>query len=121
MIILSMLPSSSNTLLGSYWPLTTPYATLISTNPICNRTGMNNIIERMHGSFREREKVMRGIKTVETPIFEGNRIYYNFIRPHEGLDGKTPAEVAGIGVAGEYKWVGLLRSSIDHSPKKEKL
>jgi putative transposase len=74
-------------------------------------TGMNNVIERMHGSFREREKVMRGIKTMETPIFDGNRIYYNFIRPHQALDGKTPAELAGIGVSGENKWEELLRRS----------
>jgi putative transposase len=40
---------------------------------------------------------------METPIFEGNRIYYNFIRGHEGLDGKTPAEAAGVGVEGDNK------------------
>lgn len=74
-------------------------------------TGMNNIIERMHGSFREREKVMRGVKSMETPIFEGNRIYYNFVRPHEGLDGKTPAEAAGIGLCERNKWHELLRRS----------
>jgi hypothetical protein len=27
---------------------------------------------------------------------DGMRIYYDFIRPHEGLDGKTPAEACGI-------------------------
>ncbi len=58
------------------------------------QSGMNNVIERMHGSFREREKVMRGIKSMETPIFLGNQIYYNFIRPHEALEGRTPAEIA---------------------------
>jgi len=35
---------------------------------------------------------------MNTLIFEGNRIYYNFVRPHQALDGKTPAEVAGVGV-----------------------
>lgn len=28
----------------------------------------NNIIERLHGTKREREKVMRGLKKEETPI-----------------------------------------------------
>lgn len=61
-------------------------------------SGMNNSIERMHGSIRERETVMRGLKSMETPFIERNRIYYNFIRPHMGLEGETPAEAAGIGV-----------------------
>ncbi|VVB63866.1 DDE domain protein [uncultured archaeon] len=33
-------------------------------------SGMNNSIERMHGSIREREKVMRGLKSMETPFVE---------------------------------------------------
>lgn len=77
------------------------------------QSGLNNSIERMHGTFREREKVMRGIKTMETPIFPGNKIYYNFIRPHSALGGKTPAEAAGIGVDGENKWMGLLKRSLE--------
>jgi len=28
----------------------------------------NNLIERLHGTRRDREKVMRGLKTEETPI-----------------------------------------------------
>ncbi len=77
------------------------------------QSGLNNSIERMHGSIREREKVMRGIKSVETPIFKGNQIYMNFVRPHSALGGKTPAEAAGIGVDGENKWMELLRKSVE--------
>ncbi len=29
-------------------------------------------------------------------IMDGQRIYYNFIRPHMALNGKTPAECAEI-------------------------
>ena len=75
---------------------------------------LNNVLERMHGSIREREKVIRGIKIDETPIIPMNQIYYNFIRPHMGLDGSTPAEAAGVGVKGENKWVGFLNRSIQH-------
>jgi len=55
---------------------------------------------------------MRGIKVDDTPIIPMNRIYYNFIRPHSALDGKTPAEAAGVGIDGENKWRGLLDKSI---------
>lgn len=29
-------------------------------------------------------------------LLDGNRLYYNFLRPHVGLGGLTPAENAGI-------------------------
>ncbi len=41
----------------------------------------NNIIERLHGTKRTREKVMRGLKTDETPIVPMQGIYYNYVRP----------------------------------------
>jgi hypothetical protein len=52
----------------------------------------------MHGSIREREKVMRGIKVDDTSIPPMNIIYYSFIGPHQGRKGRSPAEAAGIGV-----------------------
>ena len=73
---------------------------------------LNNVLERMHGTIREREKVMRGLKEDDTPIIPMNQIYYNFIRPHMGIDGATPAEAAGVGIAGENKWIELLKRSI---------
>jgi len=73
---------------------------------------LNNVLERMHGSIREREKVMRGMKVDDTPIIPMNQIYYNFIRPHQALDGMTPAEAAGVGVNGENKWMELLKRSV---------
>lgn len=58
----------------------------------------NNIVERLNGTVRERLKVMRGLdhdKSAER-MMEANRIYYNYLRPHQALEGKTPAEKAGI-------------------------
>jgi hypothetical protein len=54
-------------------------------------------------------RMIWGLNIMETPVFEGNRIYYNFIRPHMGLNGKTPAEVAGIGISEENKRMGLIK------------
>jgi hypothetical protein len=72
---------------------------------------LNNVLERMHGSIREREKVIRGLKVDGTPIIPMNQIYYNFIRPHQALDGRTPAEVAGIGIEGDDKWIALIQNA----------
>jgi transposase-like protein len=41
----------------------------------------NNIIERLHGTIRQRNKVMRGFDDEETAqtMMDGLRIYYNYI------------------------------------------
>jgi hypothetical protein len=54
---------------------------------------------------------MRSLKTEETPILKGMQIFHNYIREHEGLDGKTPAEAAGIKVEGEDKWKTLIQNA----------
>jgi putative transposase len=71
----------------------------------------NNKMERMNGEVRDREKVMRGLKKVDTPILTGYQIFHNYIRQHEGLDGKTPAEICGIKIEGENKWITLIKNS----------
>jgi len=72
----------------------------------------NNMVERLHGTVRERDKVIRGLKKEESDIIEGLRIYYNFIRPHMALKGLTPAQVAGIDLQlGQNRWEDLIRKS----------
>ena len=78
----------------------------------------NNHVERLHGSIRQREKVMRGLKVDDTPIVEGHRLFYNFIKPHESLDGKTPSEKAGITIEGNNKWLTLMKKSIQYQKAK---
>lgn len=73
----------------------------------------NNRIERLNGTLRERVKVQRGWKSMNTPIAEGQRLHYNFVKPHMALDGQTPAERAGIGIEGKDKWLSLLKSALD--------
>jgi putative transposase len=57
-----------------------------------------NLIERFHGTLKDRTKVMRGLRDIKTArlITDGWLLYYNYLRPHEALDGKTPAQVAGV-------------------------
>lgn len=71
----------------------------------------NNRIERMNGTLRERVKIQRGWKTVKTPLAEGNRIQYNFVKPHMALEDKTPAQAVGIEARG---WSELLRLAVNN-------
>jgi transposase-like protein len=71
----------------------------------------NNKMERMNGEIRDRERGMRTLEKPDTPILTGMQIYHNYVRPHEALNGKTPAEVAGIQVEGENKWLTLIQNA----------
>ncbi len=63
----------------------------------------NNKMERLNGEVRDREKIVSGLKKKDTTILKGYQIYHNYIREHEGLNGKTPAEACGIEVKGDNK------------------
>jgi len=74
----------------------------------------NMKVERLHSSIREREKIVRAFKNPETAkkILGGWQIYYNYIRPHQTLNGFTPAEASGIQLGlEENKWLSLIRQS----------
>jgi putative transposase len=71
----------------------------------------NNNMERFNGEVRDREKVMRGLKRVDTLVLTGYQIYHNYLRPHEGLNMKTPAEVCGIKIEGKNKWLTLIQNA----------
>jgi transposase-like protein len=71
----------------------------------------NNKMERQNGEWRDREKVMRGLKREDSPVLAGMQIYHNFIRPNMGLNGRTPAEAAGIKIEGENRWITLIQNA----------
>jgi transposase-like protein len=71
----------------------------------------NNKMERLNGEVRDREKTMRGLKKRRTPILQGYQIFHNYVRPHESLDGKTPAEACGITIEGKNKWLTLIQNA----------
>lgn len=58
----------------------------------------NNIVERLNGTYRERLKVMRGLNDPvnANEFVEAMQVYYNYIRPHQALNGHTLAEMAHI-------------------------
>jgi putative transposase len=71
----------------------------------------NNKMERMNGELRDREKVTRNLKSVNSPVLKGMQIYHNYVRPHMSLAGRTPSEMAGIKVNGENKWKTLIENA----------
>jgi putative transposase len=71
----------------------------------------NNKMERMNGEIRDREKTMRGLKKRRTVMLSGYQLFHNYIRPHEALGGKTPAEACGIKVEGQNKWLTLIQNA----------
>lgn len=73
----------------------------------------NNKMERMNGEVRDREKVMRGLKKSDTVILKGYQIFHNYFREHEGLEGKTPAEAAGIKIDGKNKWITVIQNAAE--------
>jgi len=82
------------------------------------------LIERFHETLKQRTKVMRGLKNIETAhdFIQGWLVHYNYLRPHTALDDKTPAEMAGIDFP--YKnWSDITRHKlskpviIEHQPR----
>lgn len=71
----------------------------------------NNKQERLNGEIRQREKVVRGVKKSDSVLLQGYQLYHNYMREHQGLAGKTPAEVAGIRIEGQNKWVTVIQNA----------
>jgi len=77
--------------------------------------GFNHKIERLHNTVRDRTKIMRGFHgslDSAKAIMKGMEIYYNYIRKHQGMDNKTPSQLAipklNLGV---NRWLSLIRLS----------
>ena len=94
-----------------FWTVERRYRTLHILHIHLQGDMNNNKQERFNGEFRDREKVMRGIKNTDSVIFDGYQIYHNYVRPHMGLEGKTPAEACGIDVKGINKWLTLIQNA----------
>lgn len=118
-LITDGLPSYHDAYRKEYWTQIKPQTKHIRQITIRGKTH-NNKMERLNGEVRDREKVMRGLKKTNTPILKGYQIFHNYFRPHEGLNGKTPAQACGIEIKGENKWVTLIQNA-SHQPKSNSL
>lgn len=95
----------------------------IQSSPFASEENTQKI-ERFHSTLKQRTKVMRGLKNIETAhdFVRGWLVHYNYLRPHTALGDKTPAEVAGIDFP--YKnWADITRHkpsvkiTIEHKPR----
>ena len=80
------------------------------------RDGFTNMaIERYHNEMREKLKTCRGLGNDDSAAIFANLLYihHNFVRPHMGLDGRTPAEEAGAITARDAR--GKYRSLITNA------
>lgn len=95
-IIHDGLPSYDEAFQKEYFTLKNPRVKNIRSISVRNQ-GLNSLVERLHGSIRDREKTMRGMQKKESAqkVIEAMRIHYNYCRKHATL-GKTPAQQAGI-------------------------
>ncbi len=78
----------------------------------------NNSVERLHGTLKDRIRPMRGLKdegTVKTWL-EGWVVHYNYVRKHQSLNGKTPAQICGIEEKGN--WYTLVKEATKNNTLK---
>jgi len=63
----------------------------------------NNLVERLHGTLKDRTRITRGLKEMETvdTLLEGWVVHYNYVRKHQTL-GKTPAQASGIEIKNDW-------------------
>ncbi len=79
----------------------------------------NNIIERKHGTLKDRLRPARGLKHDETAKkwLNGYVVNYNFVKPHSALKGKTPAQAAGLDTKAD--WGNLIQEATESKAKQE--
>jgi hypothetical protein len=87
-----------------FWTLKNPRTKRVQYIRFQGDSHNNNKMERINGEIRDIDKVMRGLKTPDTKILTSYQIFHNYIRQHEGLNGKTLAEASGISIEGKNKW-----------------
>jgi putative transposase len=78
--------------------------------PSIRAADSNNLVDRLHGTEKERIKVMRGFDNEKGTgtLMEGFRTHYNLIRDHMTL-GATPAVAAGFTPLSGFRWHELLK------------
>lgn len=74
----------------------------------------NNLSERLQGTFRDRDKTLRALKTRDSgqTYIDGLVLNYNYFRPHKGIKGKRPAQAAGAVIPFE-SWTDVANLEVE--------
>lgn len=110
-LITDGLPSYHDAYMKQFWTIKRQDRTLHINHIKLQGDMNNNKMERMNGEYRDREKVVRGIKTKDSVLFDGYQMFHNYFRSHQGLEGKTPAEKCGIEIQGNDKWLTVIQNA----------
>jgi transposase-like protein len=94
----------------------------VVTTPFEKKELSTNVIERWHGTLRDRLKPMRGMDKSETYqlVLEGFIFNYNYLRPHESLRDRPPAEVAKIHDFPYKSWQDVIKSQMPKPPEPDR-
>lgn len=91
---------------------------------LIRRVGIRNVhnqnaVERLHSTLKDRLKPARGLKGEEKVrvLLEGWVVHYNYVRKHQTLKGKTPAQASGISMKND--WNVLIKEATKRNAKNE--
>jgi len=79
-----------------------------------------NSVERLHSTLKDRLKPTRGLKGEETVrvLLEGWAVHYDYVRKHQTLKGRTPAQASGISIKND--WHELIREATKDSTANDR-
>ncbi|HLC76578.1 MAG TPA: hypothetical protein VJH04_00065 [archaeon] len=90
----------------------------------CRKYGLkhnNNSIERYNGKIEDRTKTMRDFGSHEGAegFLNLRTVIQNFVNPHQGLKGRTPAEIANVDLKlGRNKLLNMIRHVAQQVPRR---
>jgi transposase-like protein len=93
----------------------------IVTKPFTDADMSTNLMERWNGTLKDRIKPMRGLsRSTAKPetfqlILDGFVFFYNYLRPHMALGGKTPAQFAKADYPYQ-SWGDIVRTEMPREP-----
>ena len=81
-----LLADTADAYMREFWTVKRRYKTLHIKHIHLQGDMNNNKMERLNGEFRDREKVVRGIKKKDSVIIDGYQLYHNYSSYYQLFD-----------------------------------